>query len=161
MRYQDRLDPDHLRRYASALNARARSQQMTDAIDAATLQDVILASGGRCGWCGTSVIDADFEIDHIISLRTGGANRRDNLALACPTCNRRKSDRHPAAFAQEMAARGPEITPLVRHVLDHYGMPPQKQLDLFGDTSPDDDPASHNSQDTDDPPPYRWGERAP
>jgi 5-methylcytosine-specific restriction endonuclease McrA len=47
--------------------------------------------GGRCRWCSVALTDR-YEIDHVLPLSRGGSNQRDNLALTCPTCNRRKSN---------------------------------------------------------------------
>lgn len=49
----------------------------------------------HCAYCQTaeSLTVAIFEIDHIIPSNAGGETESDNLCLACPTCNRYKSDR--------------------------------------------------------------------
>jgi 5-methylcytosine-specific restriction endonuclease McrA len=36
---------------------------------------------------------ATFHLEHVVPLAVGGNDDYDNLALACPTCNLRKSDR--------------------------------------------------------------------
>jgi hypothetical protein len=47
-----------------------------------------------CEYCHTSEQwqYSLFTIDHVIPLAKGGADTRDNLALACSHCNRRKGD---------------------------------------------------------------------
>jgi len=49
----------------------------------------------RCGYCLTSqrIIGPLLEIDHYIPESRGGSSEEDNLCLACPMCNNRKSDR--------------------------------------------------------------------
>jgi len=49
----------------------------------------------RCGYCLTSqrVIGPLLEVDHIMPESRGGLPAEDNLWLACPLCNRYKSDR--------------------------------------------------------------------
>ncbi|MBI4674788.1 MAG: HNH endonuclease [Chloroflexi bacterium] len=49
----------------------------------------------RCGYCQTSqlVIGPLLELDHIIPEGRGGASEENNLWVACPLCNSRKSDR--------------------------------------------------------------------
>lgn len=49
----------------------------------------------RCGYCLTSqhIIGPLLEIDHIIPEAKGGTSERENLWLACPTCNGSKSDK--------------------------------------------------------------------
>jgi hypothetical protein len=81
-----------------------------------------------------SVVRADFEIDHILSLSRGGTNETRNLAITCPDCNRRKAEKHPVTFAQEQIAQSSVSTTLISHVLLFYGVEsaPQ-QRSLFGD----------------------------
>lgn len=46
----------------------------------------------RCEYCGLFALDSffAFHIDHIISLKHGGATSEDNLAYACQICNLNK-----------------------------------------------------------------------
>lgn len=48
-----------------------------------------------CAYCRTSEIltATTFEFDHIQPRSTGGITAWENLCLACPSCNRYKSDR--------------------------------------------------------------------
>lgn len=161
MRYADRLDETALRRYASALNGRARMAAVPGEIDADQLRGVILDSGGRCNWCGATVLDSPFEIDHVLSVARGGPNRPDNLALACPDCNRQKSYKHPARFAAEVLARGAARTAFLDRVIAQYGGDdPGAQLGLFDVPAPPPAPLAGldaPSDDEDDaPPPYVW-----
>lgn len=52
----------------------------------------------RCAYCRTAeaLTITTFEIEHIHPLATGGTTSFENLALACPMCNRCKSDRKQA-----------------------------------------------------------------
>lgn len=159
MRYRDRLDPAALKRYAAALNSRARAVGAPGTLDAEALRGVILDSGGRCGWCGVSLMDVDFEVDHIASLHRGGDNTSANLAATCITCNRQKGDQHPARFARQKRAQGSD-TALVRRVLADYGADDAGvQLGLFDDSAPPRRVLgldTLNDEDDDAPPPYRW-----
>jgi HNH endonuclease len=49
----------------------------------------------RCGYCLSPqhLVMARLEIDHIILVSKGGSNDESNLWLACPICNRYKSDK--------------------------------------------------------------------
>jgi hypothetical protein len=49
-------------------------------------------AGGRCEYCRIpqSALPLPFQIDHIIAEQHGGKTVVDNLALACPHCNRYK-----------------------------------------------------------------------
>jgi hypothetical protein len=49
----------------------------------------------RCGYCLSPqhLVMARLEIDHIIPVSKGGSSDECNLWLACPICNRHKSDK--------------------------------------------------------------------
>jgi 5-methylcytosine-specific restriction endonuclease McrA len=53
----------------------------------------------RCHWCGKLTKDR-FHVDHIKPLSKGGSNWPNNLCIACPSCNRRKSATDPIEFAR-------------------------------------------------------------
>lgn len=150
MRYQDQFDEVALKRYAAALNARAAEALVSGHVSADDLRTVILDSGGRCAWCGASLVGQEFEIDHLISLSAGGSNVGHNLVMTCQGCNRHKAGKHPARFASELSASG-IISPLVTRILLHYGLEPTQQRGLFDETPP---PQEHSNED--DTPPYRW-----
>lgn len=50
----------------------------------------------RCGYCLSPqrLVMARLEIEHIIPIAKGGSNEESNLWLACPICNRYKSDKN-------------------------------------------------------------------
>ncbi len=56
------------------------------------------AARNRCGYCLSPqhLVMARLEIDHIIPISKGGSNDESNLWLACPLCNRYKSDKTTA-----------------------------------------------------------------
>lgn len=162
MRYRDHHDDKVLRGYVSALNRRAQAANINGSLSIPQLRGVILDSGGRCSWCGTSVLGVEFEIDHILSVSRGGANTPDNLALACPDCNRQKGEKHPARYAAEILARGVKKSDFLERVITQYGGDdPGRQLSLF---APPEGALSAvplvDLDDTDDdedtPPPYIW-----
>ncbi|MEH2193956.1 MAG: HNH endonuclease signature motif containing protein [Nostoc sp.] len=49
----------------------------------------------RCGYCLSPqrLVMARLEIEHIIPISKNGSNHESNLWLACPLCNRYKSDK--------------------------------------------------------------------
>ncbi|MEY2976317.1 MAG: HNH endonuclease [Prochlorotrichaceae cyanobacterium] len=51
-----------------------------------------------CAYCQTAeaLTVVTFEFEHIVPLAAGGETKFENLALACPSCNRYKSDRQTA-----------------------------------------------------------------
>lgn len=61
-------------------------------MDAAVIQIVRHRANHRCEYCrlpqNRSVLR--FHTEHIIARQHGGADDAENLALACPECNRRK-----------------------------------------------------------------------
>ncbi len=161
MRYRDHHDDAALRKYASALNLRAQAANVRGTLRLADLRGVILESGGRCRWCGASVLGAEFEIDHVLSLSRGGRNTPDNLALTCPDCNRQKSDKHPARYAAEILARGLSRTTFLSRVIEQYGdADPGAQMGMFDAPPPPSAPVvgldDDEKQDETPPPPYVW-----
>lgn len=163
MHYGDLLDEGQLREYVRSINGRAQALRKPGRIALDELRDRILESGGRCEWCAASLLRKPFELDHIVSLGSGGRNSADNLAVACPACNRAKAGKHPARFAQETVARTGLRTALIERVLAAYGADASVQRSLFEerpsaaprptDDAPDDEPPP------DEPPPYVWGRR--
>jgi hypothetical protein len=157
MIYSDFLDDDELNTYAQAINSRAKALQKSGRITVAILRDRIYASGGKCEWCTVSLVKLPFEVDHIISIGLGGGNDGDNLAVACPDCNRAKASKHPARFAQETYARTGSMTMLLQRVLDFYNVEAAAQKSLFD--SAEDKPTIIPPENlTDDLPPYIWGQ---
>jgi hypothetical protein len=61
-------------------------------IPAALRQQVFDRATGRCEYCRfpQQMSFATFECEHIVAEKHGGATTADNLALACPFCNRFK-----------------------------------------------------------------------
>lgn len=49
---------------------------------------------GMCFWCSSAVGD-DYHVDHVIPLSRGGSDGKDNIVIACPKCNRLKSNKLP------------------------------------------------------------------
>ena len=54
---------------------------------------------GKCACCRVSIADG-YHVDHIQPLALGGSNDKTNLQLLCPTCNTKKSAKHPIDFMQ-------------------------------------------------------------
>jgi len=70
-----------------------------------TVQDVLdlfEAQQGLCAYCATPL--TDYQIDHKVAIARGGSNHPENLALACPPCNRRKSARAEEDFRALLAS---------------------------------------------------------
>lgn len=65
---------------------------MTRTVPVTLRQLVIERAGGRCEYCPFPLAASylAFEVEHIIAEKHGGATTPENLALACPHCNRHK-----------------------------------------------------------------------
>lgn len=156
MKYQDHLDSAALEQYASALNRRAKQARASGRLCASDLRHRILESGGSCEWCGIGLVNADFELDHIISLKQRGSNTAENLAVACPDCNRQKGRKHPARFAAEISLKTQRRTMLVERILQHFAMESVEQAPLFAQPSGQPEAFTEYNRDNSDAPHYRW-----
>lgn len=79
--------------------AKKRLGKMIPALPRGTVPKLLKAQRSRCIYCRASLAKA-YHVDHIMPLKLGGAHEPKNLQLLCPTCNVRKSARHPVTFAQ-------------------------------------------------------------
>jgi hypothetical protein len=75
----------------------------------------------RCEYCGMhqSLQGGQFHIEHVCPTSRGGTSQLDNLALACPGCNFRKTD-HVAAFDSESETTVRLFNPRTDRWLDHF-----------------------------------------
>ena len=156
MIYQDLLDQGALQRYAAALNSRAGRLGAKGQLSVDGLRDRILESGGRCEWCGDSLIKSEFELDHIMSLRRGGSNVAANLVVSCPDCNRRKGQKHPARFAAEIYRETGVETGLIGRLVARYDLQAARQKALFADDPRDLSAAIDDGIAAREVPPHRW-----
>ena len=71
-------------------------------ISAALDRRMRAAAQNRCGYCLSPqhLVMARLEIEHIIPVSQGGSSEESNLWLACPLCNRSKSDRTMAVDSE-------------------------------------------------------------
>ena len=79
------------------------------------------AAQNRCGYCLSPqhLVMARLEIEHIIPLSGGGTNEETNLWLACPICNRYKSNR-TLAVDPETGQTVPLFNPRTQTWSDHF-----------------------------------------
>lgn len=59
---------------------------------------------GLCANCEEKLFKSGknkYHVDHIVPLARGGSNDRYNLQCLCPSCNMRKRDKDPIAWAQQ------------------------------------------------------------
>lgn len=86
------------RAYASRRKARLR--KVGGSFSAKDIADLMKRQRGKCVVC-TADIQQRYQIDHVVPLKLGGTNSKENLQLLCPTCNNLKGAKHPAVFMQE------------------------------------------------------------
>lgn len=89
-------------RRANEANRRARKRAAEGTHTQDDIAALYLLQRGKCACCHAS-IKRGYHVDHIQPLARGGSNDKSNLQLLCPTCNLKKSDRHPIDF---MRSRG-------------------------------------------------------
>jgi 5-methylcytosine-specific restriction endonuclease McrA len=77
---------------------RARKLKATIEIfdERAWFNEMRLNQLGQCFYCAKTLIT--LHIDHMIPLSRGGGHSKDNLCLACPSCNRTKSNKTVEEF---------------------------------------------------------------
>jgi len=59
----------------------------------ADIKAIYAKQSGRCFYCDEEL--TDYHVDHFIPLAKGGTDYAENLRIACPTCNCRKSAKMP------------------------------------------------------------------
>ncbi len=64
----------------------------------ADINDMWHEQEGHCYYCGAPVFGA-YHLDHKQPLSRGGADKLDNLCIACPFCNSSKKDKTEQEFA--------------------------------------------------------------
>lgn len=84
-------------------------------------QRIRQAAQNRCGYCLSPqhLVMARLEIEHIKPLSKGGSNDESNLWLACPLCNRYKSDKI-SAVDPETDQTVSLFNPRTQHWSEHF-----------------------------------------
>jgi hypothetical protein len=79
------------------------------------------AARDRCGCCLSPqhLVMARLEIEHIVPLSQGGTSDESNLWLACPLCNRYKSDK-TRGVDPEMGNEVPLFNPRTQIWSEHF-----------------------------------------
>ena len=98
-RHYRQADPQKHGAINRVCSARRRAR-LLEAPGAYTAEDVLAQLGvqrGRCYWCTQKL--SKYHVDHVIPLCHGGSNGRENIVVACPSCNLSKRDRMPEEFA--------------------------------------------------------------
>lgn len=49
--------------------------------------EIYKRDGGICFYCGVHLTEAEASLEHLLSKIHGGSNNKENLAIACKSCN--------------------------------------------------------------------------
>lgn len=82
-------------------NYRARKNNSDGTHTAEDIKLLFVLQKKKCAVCRVS-ITKNHHVDHVIPLALGGSNKKDNLQLLCPSCNRKKHAKHPVEFMQSI-----------------------------------------------------------
>ena len=91
-------------------------------ISAALRQVIFTRADGRCEYClyPQAAAFLAFQTEHIVAEKHGGATTADNLALACPLCNRYKGS-DLGSLDPETGQLTPFFNPRTQAWHDHFG----------------------------------------
>jgi hypothetical protein len=81
---------------------RARKVAAGGSYDADDLAAILEAQNFCCSYCSADLRKVKKHIDHIMPLARGGSNDKSNLQYTCNSCNCKKRDKDPIAFAREI-----------------------------------------------------------
>lgn len=81
--------------------SKRRGSRKTGRLPRGTVARIKELQKAKCAICSCGIASA-FHVDHIMPLAKGGKHEPHNIQLLCPTCNVRKSAKHPIKFAQQL-----------------------------------------------------------
>lgn len=93
-----RANPEIIR--MGGIHRRARVRNALGSHSPQDIKDLHRTQRRLCVVCKIA-LRPGFHIDHIVPLKLGGSNGKENLQLLCPDCNRRKHAKDPVKFMQE------------------------------------------------------------
>ena len=91
-------NPDRVRGWA---HKRREHGKVLSRLPYGTIPKLRKNQGNKCIYCDFCLDDV-YHVDHILPIALGGKHEPSNLQLLCPTCNLRKSSKHPEDFAQSL-----------------------------------------------------------
>jgi len=69
---------------------------------------ILKKTNGVCAYCGVSLNDQAWHIEHVVSKSNGGSDDIDNLLPSCKRCNGAKRHRNPEQFRSRIISRSIE-----------------------------------------------------
>jgi 5-methylcytosine-specific restriction endonuclease McrA len=91
--------PDgRIKQKAKNQTRRARKNSVVSTLTASDLKEIRDKAKGRCFYCR---VKGPLALDHIIPISKGGPHSRDNVVMACRSCNSSKGPKDPMKFAKE------------------------------------------------------------
>lgn len=83
--------------------ARRRRARLNNVLGSHTAQDVLDLLAKQKAKCANCFEDCtlNYEVDHIIPIRDGGPDWKENLQILCVSCNRKKNAKDPFVWARE------------------------------------------------------------
>lgn len=86
---------------ASTQKRRATKRSQLGVVSKNIVEKMMRSQRHLCINCKTDLKQSGYHIDHIMPLSLGGIHADENLQLLCPTCNIKKHNKHPIAWANE------------------------------------------------------------
>jgi 5-methylcytosine-specific restriction endonuclease McrA len=86
---------------ASTQKRRAAQKNQLGFVSQNIVQRLMAGQRSLCINCKVELHQSGYHIDHIMPLSLGGIHSDWNLQLLCPTCNIKKSNKDPIAWAHE------------------------------------------------------------
>ena len=86
---------------ASTQKRRAAKKNQLGVVSKNIVEKLMRSQKSLCINCKADLTRSGYHIDHIMPLSLGGIHADENLQLLCPTCNIKKHNKHPIAWANE------------------------------------------------------------
>jgi 5-methylcytosine-specific restriction endonuclease McrA len=89
-------------RYIAYARNREINVRASGKYSAQDIAEITEMQRGKCAYCRVDLNKVKREVDHIMPIKLGGNNTRDNLQVLCKPCNTKKKAKHPVDFAREL-----------------------------------------------------------
>lgn len=92
-------NPDKV--YENTRNQQARRRGAVGSHTQEDIEEIRRMQHNGCAYC-QEILGEEYEVDHIVPLKKGGTNFRQNIQLVCPSCNKKKNAKDPLIFARQL-----------------------------------------------------------